>query len=94
MDAQPARDSLDGMGRDALEHLAERVRQRLGARVTEFRLECHEGCLVLRGRARTYYAKQLAQHAVLQEGVVRLANEIEVRGACPASSEEVGHETQ
>jgi len=35
--------------------------------------------LVLRGRAQTYYAKQLAQHAVVEAaGLPILANEIEV----------------
>jgi hypothetical protein len=35
--------------------------------------------LVLRGRARSYYAKQLAQHAVLEVAPLPiLANEIEV----------------
>jgi hypothetical protein len=34
---------------------------------------------VLRGRARTYYAKQLAQHAVMQATALPiLRNEIEV----------------
>jgi hypothetical protein len=39
-----------------------------------------DGGLVLRGRAHTYYAKQLAQHAVMDNHPLPiLANEIEVQ---------------
>ena len=52
---------------------------RLGGRVHQFRLVFGAGGLVLRGRARTYYAKQLAQHAVMEAtGFPILANKIEV----------------
>jgi osmotically-inducible protein OsmY len=38
-----------------------------------------EGVLFLRGRVRSFYHKQLAQHAVLGlEGVTRVVNEVEV----------------
>jgi hypothetical protein len=42
-------------------------------------LEVGDGGIVLRGRARTYYAKQLAQHAIMTETALSiLGNEIEV----------------
>lgn len=51
----------------------------LSGRVRALRLEARERGIVLRGLAGTYYAKQLAQHAVMQaSGYPILANEIEV----------------
>jgi hypothetical protein len=56
------------------------VQSRLHGRVREFRLLERGGWLVLRGQARTYYAKQLAQQAVLEATDLPIAaNEIEVR---------------
>jgi len=47
--------------------------------IRNFRLVVLKEGVVLRGRAQTYYAKQLAQHAVLTlMGLPILANEIEV----------------
>ena len=61
---------------DALEGRAQR---RLRGRVRHFRLLRVAGGLVLRGQASTYYAKQLAQHAVMEATTTPiLANEIEV----------------
>ncbi len=55
------------------------VQSRLSGRVRDFRLEVTEKGLILRGRAPTYYAKQLAQHAVMAATRVPiLANAIEV----------------
>jgi hypothetical protein len=54
------------------------VRNRLAGRVRDFRVLVRDEGLVLRGHARTYYAKQLAQHAVMEAGLPILANEIEV----------------
>jgi hypothetical protein len=52
---------------------------RLGSRVHQFRVVWRNEGVVLHGRARTYYAKQLAQHLVmaLTKRPI-LANEIEV----------------
>jgi len=51
----------------------------LGARVQDLRLSVRDGGLVLQGHARTYYAKQLAQQAVMETcGLPIRANEIEV----------------
>jgi osmotically-inducible protein OsmY len=41
--------------------------------------ECERGAVLLRGRVRCYYHKQLAQEAVRRlEGVAQVVNEIEV----------------
>jgi hypothetical protein len=62
-----------------LAHMEERVRGALGGRVRYFQLLRHEHGLVLRGFAHTFYAKQLAQQAVLgATSLPILANEIEV----------------
>jgi len=58
------------------------VRSRLNGRLKDFRLVHGDGGLVLRGRAQSYYAKQLAQHAVREAtGLPIAANEIEVASA-------------
>ena len=62
-----------------VEELETRVQTQLNGRVRNFRLLLRGGGLVLTGYARTYYAKQLAQQAVLAATVLPiLANEIEV----------------
>jgi hypothetical protein len=55
------------------------IQCRLGGRIREFRLDVTDEGVVLQGHTNTYYAKQLAQHAVM-EATPRpiLANEIEV----------------
>jgi hypothetical protein len=56
------------------------LRQRLGGRVRELRVVIHDGNVILRGHAFTYYAKQLAQHVAMKAiNLPLLANEIEVR---------------
>jgi hypothetical protein len=51
----------------------------LQGRIHDFWLMVRGHGLVLQGRARTYYAKQLAQHAVMEAAALPiLANEIEV----------------
>lgn len=65
--------------RSTLGELEARVQSRLYGRVRNFRLLHRDDGLVLQGRARTYYAKQLAQHAVLEVTAQPIAaNEIEV----------------
>jgi hypothetical protein len=55
------------------------VRSRLSRRVQELRVIFHGAGLILRGRTQTYYAKQLAQHAVMEAANLPiLANEIAV----------------
>src|SRR5262245_49991189 len=61
------------------EDLQALVQRRLTGRVRDLRIHlCPDGA-VLHGRAATYHAKQLAQHAVMElGGVAILANDIEV----------------
>ncbi len=55
------------------------IRRRSYGRVRDLRLEMRREGLILRGRATSYYVKQLAQQAVLEAGEPPLlANEIEV----------------
>jgi hypothetical protein len=62
-----------------LVRIEEHVSCRLSGRVREFQLIVHEHGLVLRGHAPTYYAKQLAQHAVMETTSLPIrVNEIEV----------------
>jgi hypothetical protein len=50
-----------------LEKLQEHLRQRLRSQVRELHVVRHEGHVLLRGVAISYYGKQLAQHLALQE---------------------------
>jgi len=60
------------------------LRQRLAGRVSGLCVVRREECVILRGYARTYYGKQLAQHAAMQLfGPYVLVNEIEVRPLPP-----------
>jgi hypothetical protein len=61
------------------EQLEARVQSRLHGRVRDFRVRVRGSGLILTGYARTYYAKQLAQHAVMEATVLPIvANEIDV----------------
>lgn len=60
--------------------LAERLQQQLARRFRGLQVAVAEGGLVLKGRVGTYYAKQVAQHLVMQlTDLPILANEIEVQ---------------
>jgi hypothetical protein len=62
-----------------MDQLEARLQHRLRGRVWALRLVVHDDGLVLQGRVPTFYAKQLAQHAVMEATLVPiLANEIEV----------------
>jgi hypothetical protein len=62
-----------------LDQLEAHVQSLLVGRVRAVRLVLREDGLILHGRAMTYYAKQLAQHAVMTATTLPLAaNEIEV----------------
>jgi len=64
---------------DEIDRLERHARHRLGGRVQAFRLLIHRCGLVLRGNTLTFHAKQLAQHAIMEETRIPiLANEIEV----------------
>ena len=61
---------------DALEN---RLQARLNGRVRGLRILIHSRGIVVRGFAHTYYAKQIAQHAIMAETSMPIvANEIEV----------------
>jgi len=62
-----------------LDQLENRLQGKLSGRIRDLRLLRRDCGIVLRGFARTYHAKQLAQHAVMTETQLPiLANEIEV----------------
>jgi hypothetical protein len=55
------------------------VRCRTGGRVHDLRVDADDSSVVLSGVCSTYYAKQLATHAALDEAAgYTLSNEIEV----------------
>jgi hypothetical protein len=68
-----------GLGADELEGLVQRhLLGRISVRA--LRVLVKDGGLVLQGRASTYYAKQLAQHAAAAvSGLPVRSNDIEVR---------------
>ena len=64
---------------EQIDQLVACVQGRLAGRVCDLRLLVQENGLVLQGRAHSYYAKQLAQHAVIMATELPLlANDIEV----------------
>lgn len=64
---------------DEVERLNAFVRFRLHGRLRDFRLRVRSRGLILQGSARSYYVKQLAQHAVMEATQLPIAaNEIEV----------------
>ena len=56
----------DTATRETLARIEEHVRHRLTGLLRDFQLVFRDKGLVLRGRVQTYYAKQLAQHAVME----------------------------
>lgn len=55
------------------------VQSRVCGQIRDLRVLVQDNGVVLQGRAHTYYAKQLAQHAVMEATQLPvLANEIEV----------------
>lgn len=79
MDYSPL-STKNGFATDSDANRLEQVlRCRLGSSVLDLRVELKDGGLVLYGRARTFYAKQLAQQEVMkQTDQPIVANEIEV----------------
>ncbi len=64
---------------DEIDRLEEHVHRRLNGRVRDFYLLVQGNGLILQGHAPTYYAKQLAQHAIMEATRMPiLANDIEV----------------
>jgi hypothetical protein len=61
------------------ERLELQVQRRLGNRVRGLRIIVQDAGVILQGRASTYHAKQLAQHAAMELAELPiLANDIEV----------------
>lgn len=61
------------------ERLESLMLRRLGSRVRDLRVLLLPAGLILQGRAATYHAKQLAQHAAMELSATPiLANDIEV----------------
>ncbi len=61
------------------ERLESLLQRRLGNRIRALRVHVYSAGLILQGRAATYHAKQLAQHAAMElTDVPILANDIEV----------------
>jgi hypothetical protein len=70
---------MDDLRREQTVRLEERVQHRLSGRIHDLRVLVRDDGLILQGRAHTYYAKQLAQHAVMEASPLPIrANEIEV----------------
>jgi hypothetical protein len=64
---------------DLLEHIEENIRRKVAESVRNLDLILGDHGLVMRGCVRTYYSKQLAQHAVMELTKLPIqANEIEV----------------
>jgi len=64
---------------ETLARIEEHVRHRLTGLLGGFQLVFRDKGLVLRGHVHTYYAKQLAQHAVMEASSLPIrANEMEV----------------
>ncbi len=68
------------MSQEDLDRLVAQVQHELSGRLRDFRLKRRGDGVILMGRAGSYYAKQLAQHAAMEiTGLPIHANEIEVR---------------
>jgi hypothetical protein len=69
----------DTATRETLARIEEHVRCRLTGLLRDFQLVFRDRGLVLRGHVHTYYAKQLAQDAVMEVSNVPIrANEMDV----------------
>jgi len=77
-DTEPAT-AMDARTPEGKAEIEQHVQCRLAGRLRDFYLLVADEGVVLRGRACTYHAKQLAQHLVMDlSGLPILANEIEV----------------
>ena len=64
---------------DELTELESRVADQLNGQVRHFRVFACDGGILLKGRARTYHAKQMAQHIVMKASKQRIvANQMDV----------------
>ncbi len=82
MENQPPEKMVQRNEPNELALLETQLRIRLRSYVYDFRMTVQDGGLVLHGRARTYYGKQLAQHGVMAQSRLPIrANYIEVLGS-------------
>jgi hypothetical protein len=71
--------STEPLSPEELRRAEDHIQCRMSGRVRNFRLLVRDQGLVLQGHAQTYYAKQLAQQAVMETlRLVIRSNEIEV----------------
>jgi hypothetical protein len=79
MRQEPGDDPNAAVRQEELDRLGAQVQRELSGRLRDFRLKDQGEGVVLSGRVGTYYAKQLAQHAVMRVTALPiLGNEIEV----------------
>ena len=80
----PWGEAREAAAREVVEQIEVHVGCQLGGRLRDFRVLFRDNGLVLQGHTQTYYAKQLAQHAVMQTTDLPIrANEIEVSKSVP-----------
>lgn len=60
-----ATDVLEIPTLDELDEIQREIRRNLSLRVHNFQIRAADDGLILEGRTRTYYGKQLVQHAVM-----------------------------
>lgn len=60
-----ATDLLEVLSSENLEQVQQEIRRNLSLRVHNFQIRAFEEGLILEGRTKTYYGKQLVQHAVM-----------------------------
>jgi hypothetical protein len=79
MQTQMTQSAMNSATSNATLKLEESVRSRLNGRVQCFQLVVVSDGVILRGKALSYHAKQLAQHMVMEACSLQiLANEVEV----------------
>jgi hypothetical protein len=61
-----APDQLEVPSPEDLEHLEHEIRRDLSLRVHNLRVRAVDEGLILEGRTKTYYGKQLVQHSVME----------------------------
>ena len=80
MREQQGNEPLAVARQEDLDRLVTQVQRELSGRLRDFRVKRKGEGVVLAGRAGSYYAKQLAQHAVMRATALPIVgNEIEVR---------------
>jgi hypothetical protein len=84
MESQMMDPSIPCDGRDELVLLEADIQRHLRHYVRDFRMAVRDGGLVLCGRTRTYYGKQLVQHEVMERSRLPIrANNIDVLSESP-----------